>query len=274
MRRKLILWGPSLLFLTTYLTVSSTPLIFAQAKAQVISEVNHDQSPALSGMSAAPAQGGREPRQIPLHFVPHSAHQGQPDPVVQSLTGPMVSTTSASSTNGLGADFVAPPDTNGAVGATQYVLWVNTQFAVYDKATGALVHGPVAGNTLWSGFGGPCETTNDGDPTVIYDKAANRWVMSQLANVSYGPPFYQCVAVSVGSDATWSYNRYAFSFTNLDDYPKLGVWPDGYYFSANMFQRQGNGALSFIGPQACVLDRNAMLAGNKATAQCFQLTNF
>ena len=274
MRRKWVLWVLSVLFITSCLAVSSTPLVFAQTKAQVINEVNHDQSPALIEMSASPAQGGREPRQIPLHFVPHAAHRGQPDPVVQSLTGPLVSTTSASTTNGLGADFIAPPDTNGAVGATQYVLWVNTVFGVYDKSTGALVHGPVAGNTLWSGFGGPCETTNDGDPTVIYDKAANRWVMSQLANVSYGPPFYQCVAVSVGSDATGSYNRYAFSFTNLDDYPKLGVWSDGYYFSANMFQRQGSGALSFIGPQACVLERNAMLAGNKATAQCFQLSNF
>src|SRR6266566_4244652 len=261
------------LLVTSCLLVLQGRVLQAQNGATVVNEVNHDQSAPLGEMSASAVQEGREPRQIPLHLVPHSAHQGQPDPVVQSLTGPLVSTTSASAANGIVADNVAPPDPNGAVGATQYVLWVNTLFGVYDKSTGALVHGPVAGNTLWSGFGGPCETTNDGDPTVMYDKAANRWVMSQLGNVSFGPPFYSCVAVSTTSDATGSYYRYAFSFSNLNDYTKLSVWPDGYYLSANMFQPVG-GNFSFVGPQACVLNRSAMLAGKTATMQCFQLTNF
>ena len=35
----------------------------------------------------------------------------------------------------------SPPDSNGAVGATQYVQWVNAEFAVFDKVTGALVAG-------------------------------------------------------------------------------------------------------------------------------------
>jgi len=35
----------------------------------------------------------------------------------------------------------APPDTNGAVGTTQYVQWVNESFAVFDKSTGALAAG-------------------------------------------------------------------------------------------------------------------------------------
>ena len=57
----------------------------------------------------------------------------------------------------------APPDTNGAVGATQYVQWVNTSFAIFNKSTGALISGPTAGNSLWSGFGGGCQNNNDGD---------------------------------------------------------------------------------------------------------------
>src|SRR5207248_7713527 len=72
----------------------------------------------------------------------------------------------------------APPDTNGAAGATQYVQWVNESFAVFSKSTGALLYGPAAGNTLWSGFGGPCQTDNDGDPIAQYDKAANRWILT------------------------------------------------------------------------------------------------
>src|SRR5258708_14588874 len=157
----------------------------------------------------------------------------------------------------------APPDTNGAVGSTQYVQWVNSSFAVFNKSTGALIAGPTAGITLWSGFGGGCQTNNDGDPIVLYDKIANRWVLTQFSVST--TPFLQCVAVSTTSDATGSYNRYSFSYSNFDDYPKMGVWPDAYYVTFNMF-----GPSSFLGADACAYDRNAMLNGQPATQVCFQ----
>ena len=130
-----------------------------------------------------------------------------------------------------------------------------------------MIYGPAAGNTLFSGFGGPCQTTNDGDPIVQYDQIANRWIMTQFA-VS-ATPYRQCVAVSTSSDATGSYNRYEFTYgTSLNDYPKLGVWPDAYYITYNMFTA---GAL-FAGARLCALDRTSMLAGLPATQQCFQLS--
>ena len=65
---------------------------------------------------------------------------------------------------------VLPPDTNGDVGPNHFVQWVNLSFAVYSKGTSttppALLYGPAPANTIWSGFGGPCETRNDGDPIV------------------------------------------------------------------------------------------------------------
>ena len=160
----------------------------------------------------------------------------------------------------------APPDTTGAAGATQYVQWVNTSFAVFDKSTGAAVYGPVAGNTLFTGMPNACATSNDGDPVVLYDKQAGRWVMMQFA-VPTGGPYYQCVAVSQTSDAMGSWNRYAFQYTGFNDYPKAGVWPDAYYVSYNIFN--GN---SFGGAKVCALDRASMLTGAAATQQCFQLS--
>ena len=159
-----------------------------------------------------------------------------------------------------------PPDTNGTVGATQYVQWVNASFAVFDKTTGSLLLGPVAGNTLWSGFGGGCQTNNNGDPVVTYDKLANRWVLSQFSVGS--TPYLQCIAVSQTSDATGAWYRYSFSYgtSDFDDYPKMGVWPDAYYETFDMFL---NGQ-TYIGPDACAYDRNKMLAGLSATQQCFQ----
>jgi hypothetical protein len=177
------------------------------------------------------------------------------DGVGEGFTGP----------NGTYTDSVAPPDTNGSVGATQYVQWVNTSFAVFDKTTGAVLEGPLPGNTFWSGFGGSCETRNDGDIIAQYDKVANRWVMMQPV---FASPYMICIAVSTTSDATGSYYRYAFSEPNFPDYPKLAVWPDGYYMSFNMFQ--GN---TFQGARACAMDRSAMLTGAAATQQCFQLTS-
>ena len=158
----------------------------------------------------------------------------------------------------------APPDTNGAVGDTQYVQWVNESFAVFDKTTNNVLKGPMPGNSLWQGFGGGCENNNDGDPIVQYDKINQRWVFTQFSVST--TPYLQCVAVSTTSDATGTYSRYAFSMPSFPDYPKLGVWPDAYYMTFNMF----NGS-SFTGPRVCALDGVAMRAGTAATMICFQL---
>jgi hypothetical protein len=149
---------------------------------------------------------------------------------------------------------VYPPDTTGDVGPNHYVQWVNLSFAIFDK-TGVLLGGPFNGNTLWTGFGGSCETTNAGDPIVLYDHLADRWFMSQFTFDNH-----QCIAVSQSGDplGTWYlYDYLADADQNLfNDYPKFGVWPDGYYFSANMF---GNGSA-----MAGVFERDAMLVGDPA----------
>ena len=88
----------------------------------------------------------------------------------------------------------APPDTNGEVGLTQYVQIVNEGYQVFNKTTGASVLGPSGISTIWTGFGGVCETAGQGDPVVLYDQLANRWVISQFAGSTV--PTDECVAVS------------------------------------------------------------------------------
>ena len=136
-----------------------------------------------------------------------------------------------------------------------------------DKATGTKLYGPAAGNTLFTGFGGNCENTNHGDPIVQYDQLADRWVMTQFS-VSTGN-YLQCVAVSQTSDALGVWHRYAFSYSEFPDYPKLGVWPDAYYITFNMF---GPNGASFTGGRVCAYDRAKMLDGLAATQVCFQST--
>jgi hypothetical protein len=244
---------------------------------EVAPAVQHDVSPPLGDLPEAPrVKSYRDfgPGRIPRPSAgPRQAALG--DPVLQTYVSTFVATTAGLNFAGVGngdygfAPNAAPPDTNGAVGATQYVQWVNESFAVFNKTTGAILYGPVAGNTLWSGFGGGCQTNNDGDPIVQYDKAANRWVMTQFSVST--TPYLQCVAVSTTSDATGTWNRYAFSYgnTQFPDYPKLGVWPDAYYISYNIFN---NGA-TFAGAKVCAFSRTAMLAGTAASQVCFQLSN-
>ena len=267
------LFVPVALFFGSYPVLAQT----SHGPVEVSAAVQHDVSPPLYSMNAASSPGAEMRRDKPLRLIPQNQLvTNGPDTVVQTSQGTNVGTTSGRNFAGVGnGDYgfspdAAPPDTNGAVGATQYVQWVNEKFAVFDKSTGAIAAGfPKAGNTLWAGFGGGCETNNDGDPVAQYDKAANRWIMTQFSVST--TPYLQCVAVSTTSDATGTYNRYAFSYgnTQFPDYPKLGVWPDAYYISFNIF----NNGQTFAGSKVCAYDRTAMLAGAAATQQCFQLSS-
>ncbi len=238
-------------------------------QVQVIRETTHDVSLPLRELAKMVPVQKHANREIENHEpIVHIKQVGNgEDPVVQRVTLPKVATTNLLNFDGQGADNLAPPDTEGAVGATQYVQWVNVEYNVYNKSTGAKILGPVQGNAIWSGFASEgCSSVNNGDPIVLYDKIAQRWFFSQP---NFNGPFAVCIAVSTSSDATGTYNRYAFAINpsnQFPDYPKWGVWPDAYYLAFHMFL---NGGGQGDGVQACAVDRNAMLAGNAATMQCF-----
>lgn len=156
-----------------------------------------------------------------------------------------------------------PPDTNGAVGATQYVQTVNSDFAVYSK-TGTVLRHATPIDELWSGTSSECAVHNDGDPVVLWDQWANRWVITQfVAQPAAGESYAECVAVSTSNDATGTYHLYEFDWgpDMFLDYPHFGVWPDGYYMSANEFPA---GQETSAGAAAIVFERNAMLSGGPA----------
>jgi hypothetical protein len=191
-----------------------------------------------------------------------------PDPLVQrwfthdlfNTDSPTVIPATIVSFSGLGqASGPTPPDTVGDVGTSQYVQMVNSRFQVFNKVTGASVFGPVNINTLWAGFGGACETQNSGDPVVLHDQLADRWLITQF---TASAPFFNCVALSQTNNAAGAYYRWAFSTgTNFPDYPKYGIWRDGYYISTREFA-----GAPFAGIGTYALNRDQMLLGN-ATPQ-------
>jgi hypothetical protein len=151
---------------------------------------------------------------------------------------------------------VSPPDPNGEVGRNHYVEMVNLVLGVYSK-TGTRLLGPTPIGALWIDF--PIEDCTDlsGDPVVLYDQLADRWILTQFT--TRGPTYYNCVAVSVSGDPTGSYYRYAFSTgLNFPDYPKYGVWPNAYFLSTREFAPDD----SFAGIGAYALERRKMLRGD------------
>lgn len=251
-----------------------------QNKVEIIEAAHHDHSFVLGTTAGKPVDLSYRKEAKDKKRVPYIDSPDFTSDAAAQLTPPlsaMAATTASLAFDGMGQGFSgpsgaftvqsAPPDTTGAVGATQFVQWVNTSLTVFNKSTGAAVYGPVKGNTLFTGFGGACETSNDGDPVVLYDKIADRWVLMQFAVPTNGP-YFQCIAVSKTSDATGGYNRYAFQYSGFNDYPKAGVWPDAYYVTYNMFVPN-----TFGGAKVCAMDRAAMVAGSAtATQQCFQLS--
>ena len=136
-----------------------------------------------------------------------------------------------------------PPDPTGAVGPNHYVHSVNSLVKIFDK-TGNLLVGPVSLGTFL-GFGG-----NSGDPIVLYDQLADRWLVSEFGNISGGNSL--AVGVSVTNDPTGAYNVYQYSFNGFPDYPHYAVWPDAYYGTVNL---DGQTTRAFA------MDRDEIIAG-------------
>jgi hypothetical protein len=134
-----------------------------------------------------------------------------------------------------------PADPSGAIGLKHYIQAVNASpFKIFDKATGATVGTIKNIGSLWS------PATEDlGDPIVLYDKYADRWLISQ-----FGDPKQIYIAISKTNDPTGAYYTYNFTMPKFSDYFKLSVWQDGYYMTSN--------GTSFVN----VFERNAMITGN------------
>ncbi|MCB1607413.1 MAG: hypothetical protein KDI71_10605 [Xanthomonadales bacterium] len=216
--------------------------------------VKFDISPPLRTIQAIPPPGTpAEPFWGSLMADPDGPKIQGPQSVdrsVQGFLGPMT-VPPPLQTFAAGTGGANPPDPNGDIGPNHYVRMSNVSFQIFDRS-GTSVFGPAAINTLFSGFGGDCEAENAGDPVVLYDQLADRWLLTQFSD-SNGPGFFNCVALSQTSDPTGSYFRWAFPTGTFPDYPKYGVWPNAYLIST----REVNAGL--IGAYA--IDRQQMLAG-------------
>lgn len=226
-----------------WLTASAAPPALAQDEAfqpQRIVPSHFDVSPPLRDVKPVEPKLA-PPRAIVNRTLPKLAKGGtgddrtvQTNPGSGDMPAPLLSFEGLSNANNqtVVGTMITPPDTQGDVGPNHYFQWINLVFAIYDKSGNKVYPvqpGPpaAAGNTIWTGFPGNCATDNDGDPVVLYDHLADRWLVSQFSTTS---PYRECVAVSTSGDPTGTYYRYEYVMTNgkFPDYPKFGVWPNAY----------------------------------------------
>jgi hypothetical protein len=247
----------------------------------VVHELKHDRSQPLRTEHASPlVPNGKGPHAARPILPQHASSKAvtASKSLQSSAVGTAIPSTSTNFEGVNNLDRVLPPDTNGDIGPHNYVQWVNLHFEIFDRSGKSLL-GPSPGNSLWSGFGGVCDTTNQGDPVVRYDSMADRWVFTQFAFTTDRQgnpvaPFDQCLAISTTGDPTGSYYRYAFQIStiNFNDYPKLAVWPDAYYMSFNYFDLTQPPANQFVGAGAWAFNRSQMLGGQAASAINFTTT--
>ena len=157
--------------------------------------------------------------------------------------------------NGLGNNGVNPPDPALDVGPNHVIQMINgpggAYFIIYDKAGTVLV-----GQTYfdsWSTIPGL------GDPIVLYDQFADRWMMSEFASGSNS----LIIAISQTADPTGSWYFYSYSTPNFPDYPKYGIWDDAYVCTTNESQ-----------PAIYAFDRTQMLNGTAGSSQRFTVASY
>jgi hypothetical protein len=193
--------------------------------------------------------------------------------VEQKSPGTRPAAPAIESFDGLGVGFEGPQgpaagrnpsDNSLAAGPNHIVQIVNSRMAIFSKK-GKVLYGAVPTNTIFKGFGGPCEERNNGDAVVRYDQLADRWlfVMPIFNRIAGRPdePYSMCYALSEGGDPLGSYYRYEFRRKLFPDYPRPAVWTDGYYVPSSTGD-------NVIQKHACVVDRTTMLKGRDASEQC------
>ena len=260
--------------LSLFVLFAISSISFAQGSfisgPEVAECIYHDTSPPLRDIPEAPiTHSNWRDGIVPLLTVPPRFETSyQDDPVLQETIGLRSDGFVFQTWDGVTAQGYAPPDPSGDVGPNHYMEATNVRFQIWNK-TGTSLLGPLNLGTIWAGFpGGWSSSLNDGDPIVLYDEAADRWFIAQFSLPNYpNGPSYIIIAVSQTGDPTGSWYRYGFSYSyGIPDYPKFGVWPDGYYMSANAFS---SGSLNYSGTVNVAFERSQMLTGAAAQSVTF-----
>ncbi len=145
-----------------------------------------------------------------------------------------------------------PSDPTGAVGPNHFVGAWNVGFRIFDKE-GIPLTNAASLSTLFPG-------NNIGDPIVLYDVEADRFVITEFDNNPNGFNVAICQGPDPVNDGWYIYTT-GFGTGSFPDYTKFSVWSDGYYVTANINASN----------KVFVIEREEMLLGNASQFVGFPL---
>jgi len=188
-------------------------------------------------------------------------YSNQTDPSVQRLMGDNRQPPLINNFEGVPCiNQVSNPDTEGDVGPNHYFQMVKRSFAIWDKY-GNMLYGPVENKILWDNLIGPWTDMTFTDPIVLYDPISDRWLASCMVyTLLVG--YYEVIAISETPDPLGSWYCYAYEFDNMPDYPKFGVWLDGYYMTINEYYITPSYQAVWEGLSVMIFNREDMINGN------------
>ncbi len=196
-------------------------------------------------------------REVPPNFInyrrPYNPNQADfiEDPIRQKTVdrgSGFLSVLPRVTLEGISEEFtdIGVPDTNGDASKDHYIQIVNATWLQIFAKDGTAVTEPIAGNTIWSQI----NKQSFSDPVVLYDEAAERWLLTDLANIDE-----VLFGVSETSDPLGSWFLYSFNTQDWADYPKYGIWNESYIITTN-------GVFGNSYPVHAI-NRQQLLAGNQ-----------
>ncbi|XLS28691.1 fibronectin type III domain-containing protein [Flavobacteriaceae bacterium M23B6Z8] len=207
--------------------------------------------PALSRMDNIIAAKGMEHVAPPKRrgsntFVPGKGLPKGSDPLIDKQANSITARGRAPITSFGAHQGTVLNDPTGAIGPNHYVYAFNSGFGILDRAGNVLLPEASLG-TLFPG-----ETL--GDPIVVYDRYADRFIIMQFSNTPNGFLIAVCQGPDPVNDGWFTYR---FNTGSFPDYEKLSIWGDGYYITAN--KDQGSITTSEV---VFAVERDQMLVGN------------
>ena len=202
-----------------------------------------------------------KPKRNDYSAYQEKSKKNQIDKLIQSEMISDDSITLLQNFDGVPSLNVSNPDTQGDVGSNHYFQMVKRSFSIWNKE-GDLLYGPAENRTIWSGYSGGWDNCEWTDPIVIYDHLSDRWLASCMVyNIPEGE-YYEMIAVSATNDPLGSWHCYSLFFDVMPDYPKFGLWADGYYLSINEYEITPSYQSTFVGASIIVFNREELMNGN------------
>ncbi len=147
---------------------------------------------------------------------------------------------------------VTPSDPTGAAGPDHFIGGWNMSFRIFDKDGNPLTN-TASLSTLFPG-------NNLGDPIILYDVAADRFIITEFDNNPNGFNVAVCQGPDPVNDGWYIYTS-GFNTGQFPDYTKFSIWSDAYYVTANINATN----------KVFAIERNEMLLGNTSQFVSFPL---